>query len=80
MIEPLQHDLLRLLLEAIHCDRTGQSLYNEKSSTIHGVIQSFVSVEEFKKKNTLELYETIFETPFLQSTGDYYRYLTVAAI
>ena len=73
MIEPLKTVLLRLLLEAIHCDRTGQSLYNEKSSTIHGVIQSFVSVEEFKKKNTLELYETIFEAPFLAATGEYYR-------
>lgn len=73
MIEPLRDVLLRLLLEAIHCDRTGKSLYNEKSSTIQGVIQSLVSVEEFKKKNTLELYETVFEVPFLEATGDYYR-------
>ena len=75
MIEPLKTDLLRLLLEAIHCDRTGQSLYNEKSSTIQGVIQSLVTVEEYKKKNTLESYEQFFETPFLQATGDYYRYM-----
>ena len=73
MIEPLKNDLLRLLLEAIQCDRTGQSLYNEKSSTIQGVIQSLVSVEEFKKKNTLELYENVFEGPFLEATGEYYR-------
>ena len=69
MIEPLKNDLLRLLLEAIQCDRTGQSLYNEKSSTIQGVIQSLVSVEEFKKKKTLELYENVFEGPFLEMTG-----------
>lgn len=73
MIEPLKTVLLRLLLEGIHCDRTGQSMYNEKSSTIHGVIHSLVSVEEFKKKNTLELYENVFEAPFLSATGEYYR-------
>ena len=73
MVYPLKADLLRLLLGAIQCDRTGQSLYNEKTSTIHGVIQSLVAVEEFKKKNTLESYEQIFETPFLEATGDYYR-------
>nr|CAG4646060.1 EOG090X01NX [Macrothrix elegans] len=73
MIEPLKDVLLRLLLEAIRCDRTGQSLYNEKSSTIHGVIQVLVAVEEYKKKNNLELYETVFETPFLEATGEYYR-------
>lgn len=73
MIEPLKADLLRLLLGGIHCDRTGQSLYNEKSSTIQGVIQSFVSVEEYKKKNTLELYEAVFEGPFLEATGEYYK-------
>lgn len=73
MIDPLKAELLRLLLGAIQCDRTGQSLYNEKASTIHGVIQSLVAVEEFKKKNTLESYEQIFEAPFLEATGDYYR-------
>jgi cullin 2 len=73
MIEPLRTELIRLLLDAIHCDRTGTSMYNEKSSTIQGVIRSFVSVEEFKKKNNLELYENIFETPFLEATGAYYR-------
>ena len=73
MIEPLRTELIRLLLDAIHCDRTGTSMYNEKSSTIQGVIRSFVSVEEFKKKNNLELYESIFETPFLEATGAYYR-------
>ena len=79
MIEPMKSVLLRLMLEAIHCDRTGQSLYNEKSSILHGVIQSLVSVEEFKKKNTLELYESIFESAFLASTGEYYRYRTTLA-
>ena len=70
MREPLKSNLPRLLLEAIHHrDRTGKSLYNNKSSTIQGVIQSLVSVEEFKKKKTLELYENVFEGPFLEMTG-----------
>ncbi|EFX71319.1 hypothetical protein DAPPUDRAFT_255909 [Daphnia pulex] len=29
-------------------------------------------VEEYKKKNTLELYEAVFEGPFLEATGEYY--------
>ncbi len=73
MIEPMKDILLRLLLEAVHCHRTGQSLYNEKSSTIHGIIQSFVSVDEFKRKKPLELYETVFEAPYLAATNEYYR-------
>ena len=38
-----------------------------------GVISSFVEVEEYKKKGCLELYETIFEQPFLMATGEYYH-------
>ena len=28
--------------------------------------------EEYKKKNNLDLYEEIFEKPFLKATGEYY--------
>jgi hypothetical protein len=73
IIEPLSADLIRLLLDAIICDRTGTSTYNEKSSTIQGVIHSFVSVKDFKKENSLEFYETMFEKPFLEATGAYYK-------
>ena len=38
-----------------------------------GVISSFVEVEEYKKKGGLELYEEIFEKPFLLATGEYYN-------
>ena len=41
--------------------------------TIYGVIQSLVSVEEYKKKGNLDLYEEIFEKPFLFATGEFYR-------
>jgi hypothetical protein len=72
MIEPLKVHLLRLLLGGIHCDRTGQSLYNEKSSTIQGVIQSFVSAKE-KEYWKMGLHEEVFERPFLEATREYFR-------
>ena len=51
-------------------------LWTHFSSCLHipvaGVISSFVEVEEYKKKGGLELYEEIFEKPFLAATGEYY--------
>jgi hypothetical protein len=44
IIEPLRSDLLRLVLRAIHCDRTEQSLFRENASAIKGVIHSWYSV------------------------------------
>lgn len=70
MIEPLRENLVHLLLEAIKSDRLGDS---PTQSVIHGVIHSFINVEEFKMKDPLQLYQDIFETPFLRATGDYYR-------
>ena len=65
-------DLVGHLLEGIKYDRrggvTGGSHF-QSDSTIYGVIQSFVSVEEYKKKGNLDLYEDIFEKPFLLATG-----------
>ena len=40
---------------------------------IVGVISSFVEVEGYKKKGGLELYEEMFEKPFLSATGEYYN-------
>ncbi|KAJ9598457.1 hypothetical protein L9F63_010853, partial [Diploptera punctata] len=72
MIEPLKENLVNLLLEGIHYDRLGEaSPY--VTDIIRGVINSFVSVEEFKKKGDLELYQEIFEAPFLQASGEYYK-------
>ncbi|XP_076327537.1 cullin-2-like isoform X2 [Tachypleus tridentatus] len=70
MIEPLKDSLVNLLLEAIRSDRLGDSP-NQK--VVHGVIDSFVLVEEYKKKGSLQLYQEMFEIPFLQATGEYYR-------
>ena len=76
MIEPLEASLVGLLLEGIKYDRKGGAAggsHFQADSTIYGVIQSLVSVEEYKKKGNLDLYEEIFEKPFLTATGEYYR-------
>ncbi|KAF6213468.1 hypothetical protein GE061_011188 [Apolygus lucorum] len=72
MIEPLQASLVKLLLEGIHQDRVGDA-QSSSSEIIKGVIHSFVGVQEYKKKDKLELYRTVFEGPFLEATGEYYR-------
>lgn len=70
MIEPLKDVLVNLLLDFIKSDRSGD---NPNQAVIHGVVHSFVNVEEYKRKNPVELYEHIFEMPFLAATGDHYR-------
>lgn len=96
MIEPLKENLVGQLLDGIHADRLGLSHHNI-TDVIRGVIQSFVSVEEFKAKANLgvsgrpspsyrsaahavvdppfcsQLYEEIFEKPFLAASGEYYK-------
>lgn len=72
MIEPLWDSLGSLLLDGIQQDRVGDAPFHV-TDTIRGVIQSFVSVEEYKKKGNLELYEQIFERRFLQASGEYYE-------
>ncbi|KAF6213472.1 hypothetical protein GE061_011192, partial [Apolygus lucorum] len=57
MIEPLQASLVKLLLEGIHQDRVGDA-QSSSSEIIKGVIHSFVGVQEYKKKDKLELYRT----------------------
>uniref|UniRef100_A0A3Q2PVJ3 Cullin 2 n=1 Tax=Fundulus heteroclitus TaxID=8078 RepID=A0A3Q2PVJ3_FUNHE len=70
MIEPLQAVLIRMLLNEIKNDRCGE---NPNQKVIHGVINSFVHVEQYKKKFPLKFYQEIFEGPFLLKTGEYYK-------
>uniref|UniRef100_A0A8C7ZRI4 Cullin 2 n=1 Tax=Oryzias sinensis TaxID=183150 RepID=A0A8C7ZRI4_9TELE len=70
MIEPLQAVLIRMLLNEIKNDRCGE---NPNQKVIHGVINSFVHVEQYKKKFPLKFYQEIFEGPFLMKTGEYYK-------
>ncbi|XP_028290094.1 cullin-2-like isoform X2 [Gouania willdenowi] len=70
MIEPLQVVLISMLLKEIKNDRCGE---NPNQKVIHGVINSFVHVEQYKKKFPLKFYQEIFEGPFLIKTGEYYK-------
>lgn len=54
MIEPLKDSLVKLLLEGIHQDRIGAPIATS-TDIIRGVIHSFVSVQEYKKKASLEV-------------------------
>ncbi|XP_054268118.1 cullin-2-like isoform X1 [Macrosteles quadrilineatus] len=62
MIEPLQESLVKLLLDGIHQDRLGSGQHNN-NDVIRGVIQSFVSVQEYKKKGNLEICRCVFSCP-----------------
>ena len=61
MIDPLKSSLVRLLLDGIRHDRLGETSGSTKAtlfqsdSVIKGVINSFVSVEEYKKKGNLDV-------------------------
>nr|XP_018904304.1 PREDICTED: cullin-2 [Bemisia tabaci] len=72
MIEPLKEKLLKLLLNGIHLDRI-HNAQQDLNAVIRGVIDSFVSVQEYKKKGNLDLYQKIFEEPFLEATGEFYK-------
>ncbi|XP_059479190.1 cullin-2 [Neocloeon triangulifer] len=72
MIMPLMKEIVGLLLEGIQQDRDGSASY-QMTAIMQGVINSFVCVEEYKQKMQQELYEEIFEKPFLEASGDYYR-------
>lgn len=71
MITPLRKQLVSLLLENIHADRVGTSP-TASTEVICGVIQSFVRVEEYKMKGQVDMYQEIFETPFLEASGEFY--------
>ncbi|XP_076032202.1 cullin 2 [Oratosquilla oratoria] len=72
MITPLQDRLVSVLLEGIRQDRV-MAASNSPNSTIKGVIHSFVDVNMYKKKTSLQLYESIFEGALLKETGSFYR-------
>lgn len=61
MIEPLKESLVALLLEGIQQDRQGDASF-QMSGIIQGVIESFVTVEEYKKKGNLEVCLAILQS------------------
>lgn len=70
MIQPQRDVLTTSLLTEISRDRQGQMV---AESVVKGVVNSLVEVEQYKKKLAMQLYEEVFETPFLHETGEYYR-------
>lgn len=59
MITPLQSRLVGVLLAGIQQDRQGATT-DAPTSTIRGVIHSFVDVNMYKKKSTLQVSEMLY--------------------
>lgn len=71
MIQSLGEDIVEQVLEGIKEDRQGTD--TNSKNIIHGVIQSFVQVQDYKKKGNLKLYQELFEVPMLAASGEYYK-------
>lgn len=70
VIEPLKDELVTELLAEVKRDRDGE---NTPHTVIHGVIDSFVAVQEYYSRGKLELYENEFEEKLLRETKEYYQ-------
>jgi len=73
MIHNLGEILVKQILQGIERDRVDNSLTSKDIETIHGVIHSFVVVQDYKKKGNLILYENIFEGKMLEASGEYFK-------
>ena len=73
MIENLCDILVKQILHGIEIDRNENSLTSKDVDTIYGVIQSFVLVQDYKKKGSLKLYQTKFEARVLEASGEYFK-------
>lgn len=71
MIAPLRKSLVALLLENINADRIGEAP-PATTDVICKVIESFVHVENYKVKGRLDMYQEIFEGPFLETSGEFF--------
>ncbi|CAH1163956.1 unnamed protein product [Phaedon cochleariae] len=72
MIAPLGQRLVKLLLETIDQDRAQQPL-SIPIEAVRGTILSFVEVQGYKKKGHLQLYQELFEEPFLDASGEHFK-------
>lgn len=73
MIENVGDALVAQLLEGIRNDRLNTNQRTDMEHIIKGAIQSFVCVQEYKKKGSLQLYQQTFESPLLQDSGEFYK-------
>lgn len=73
MIQSLGKEIVKQILEVIKTDRTGGDISPHNPRIIQGIIQSFVQVQDYKKKGNLKLYQELFEAPMLEASGEYYK-------
>lgn len=73
MIENLGDILVKQILQDIERDRVDSNLTSKDIETVHGVIHSFVMVQDYKKKGNLKLYEDKFEGKMLEASGEYFK-------
>lgn len=72
MIENLGDILVKQILYGIERDRNSNSLASRDIETIHGVIHSFVTVQDTRKRGVTNLYENLFECKLLEASGVYF--------
>nr|XP_023030430.1 cullin-2 [Leptinotarsa decemlineata] len=72
MIAPLGQRLVKLLLEAIDQDRAQQPP-SIPIEAVRGTILSFVEMQGYRKKGQLQLYQELFEGPFLDASGEHFK-------
>ncbi|XP_039265598.2 cullin-2-like [Styela clava] len=70
MIEKVSDKLVELLLNLIDEDRAKHTV---DKAVINGVIQSFVLVKHYRRKQPLKLYEECFEEKYLARSVEYYK-------
>uniref|UniRef100_A0A182J4T9 Cullin-2 n=1 Tax=Anopheles atroparvus TaxID=41427 RepID=A0A182J4T9_ANOAO len=75
MIQRLGSELVDQILSGINAERvnniSGQC--NKNTDIIRGVIQSFVAVQEYRRKGSLKLYQELFEERMLEESGQNFR-------
>lgn len=73
MIQSLGTEIVKQILDVIRIDRMGGDISPHNPRIIQGIIQSFVQVQDYKKKGNLKLYQELFEAPMLEASGEYYK-------
>ncbi|XP_041760538.1 cullin-2 isoform X1 [Anopheles merus] len=75
MIQRLGNELVDQILSGINAERVNNSSgqHNKSTEVIRGVIQSFVAVQEDRRKGSLKLYQELFETRMLEESGQNFR-------
>lgn len=73
MIQSLGKEIVKQILDGIKADRIGLDCSMSNARVIRGIIQSFVQVQDYKKKGNLKLYQELFEAPMLEASGEYYK-------